>query len=107
MASLDRKRREVIGDALARAMADMPGFYMHSLNRSGFNHSGAMEIARRMVRELDHAGWQVKDLTREKVRDLEDQICMGLSMADCSRLASQSPEWAKQARDQVTLCVCN
>jgi hypothetical protein len=102
----NRKEQQVIGEALARAMDDAPLYVLRTLNQSGFNHSSAMEIARRMVRELDHAGWQPKEPGRHGVRQLEDQICFGLSMADCSRLASQSREWSNTARDQATKCIC-
>ena len=97
---------QVIGDALARAMFDAPLHVLRALNKDGFSNTEAMEIARRMVRELDHGGFNPKKLGAEGVRELEDQICLGLSMADCSRLASQSPEWAKQGRDQATKCIC-
>jgi hypothetical protein len=106
MASQDAKRRQVIGEALARAMYDAPLHVLRGLNKDGYSHSYAMEIARRMVRELDHAGWSPKEAGQSGLRDLEDQICFGLSMADCSRLGSQSPEWSKQARDQATKCIC-
>jgi hypothetical protein len=102
----DRKALQVIGEALARAMYDAPLHVLSTMNKDGFSQTAAMEIARRMVRELDHAGWNPKQLSREGVRQLEDQICLGLSMADCTRLASQSPEWSKQARDKATRCIC-
>ena len=66
-----------------------------------------MEIVRRMVRELDHAGWCVKSSSRREVMALEDNICFGLSMTDCVKLASQSAEWSKVARDQATLWICS
>jgi hypothetical protein len=105
MGNLDAKRRRVIGEALARATYDAPLYVLESLNKNGYSHTPAMEIARRMVRELDHAGWEPKEPGAAAVRQLEDQICFGLSMADCSRLGSQSPEWSKQARDGATKCI--
>lgn len=100
------KGKRVVGEALARAMYDAPLYVLRTLNKDGYSHSSAMEIARRMVRELDHAGWSVKSSNRGDRMKLEDSIAFGLSMADCSRLGSQSPEWSKTARDQATLCIC-
>lgn len=102
----NRKKARVIGEALARAMFDMPLFMLRPLNSNGFDHSSAMEIARRMVRELDHAGWQVKEAGRRNVMKVEDAITLALSMTDCQRLASQSPEWTRSARVQATKNIC-
>ncbi len=106
MGDLERKKRRVIGEALARAMFDAPLHTLRSLNQNGFSHTAAMEIARRTVRELHHAGWQPKETGARGVRNLEDEICMALSMIDCSRLASQSPEWSKEHRDKATQAIC-
>lgn len=100
------KAMQVIGEALGRAMYNTPELFLRTLNKSGYSRSPAMEIARRMVRELDHAGWQPKRGGREGVRELEDQICFGLSMADCSRLGSQDPGWSKKARFEAIRCIC-
>lgn len=104
--SLEQKQRLVIGDALARALYDCPLHVLRVLNSDGYDHSSAMEVARRMVRELDHAGWQVKGDRREVMR-LEDAICMALSTSNCQKLCSQSPEWARAARVKTTQNICN
>lgn len=100
------KGQRVIGEALARAVYDAPLHILRELNKNGYMHTDAMELARRMVRELDHAGWQVKDMSRRNVMTLEDCIVWGLSVSDCKKLASQSPEWQKKARDQAARNIC-
>ena len=52
MANLDRRKRQVIGDALARALYDAPLHVLHWMNKDGYSHSAAIEIARRTVRSL-------------------------------------------------------
>jgi len=66
-----------------------------------------MEIARRMVRELHHAGWEPKQGGAKGIRLLEDGICFGLSMANCSRLASQNEEWIRTASAKATRRICS
>jgi hypothetical protein len=44
--------------------------------------------------------------TRRDVMALEDAVSMALSMSDSKRLASQSPEWSKEARDLAAANIC-
>lgn len=100
------KAQKIISTALERAMASAPHYLLRGMQTEGNLHTFAMEIARRMVRELDHAGYNPKPLSAASLRDLEDQICEGLSMANFIRLASESPEWSKQARGHATRYIC-
>lgn len=102
----DKRGKQIIAEALARAMYDLPRFYLTTL-RKGYDHSTAMEIARRMVRELDHAGWRVKSGDRRDVMKLEDAIAFGMSISNCIKLASDDPSVSKPARDRTSKCICD
>ena len=106
MDELDATRKRIISEALIRAMNACPAPYLWTLNKQGFLYTPAMEIARLVVRELDHAGWQVKETSRRNLMELEDCITEGLSLSNCSRLASQNPQWIRKAREQTVLNIC-
>lgn len=79
-----------------------PRMYVANL-RKGENHSAGIEIARQMVRELDHIVWRVTSGSRRKVKDLGDAICLGLSMSDAVTLASDDPAENVSARDSAVI----
>jgi hypothetical protein len=121
MVAREGAAREIIRDALARALFDAAPEILDDLGGTALDGrprrcDGAQELARRVVAELDHAGWVLKsarDCTPETspVRrrlSLEDHVCFGITSAPFATraaLGSNDRDLAHKARGDVAAAI--
>jgi hypothetical protein len=103
------RQYELIREALARALFDADASIFDAFKRD-FDHTGALPLARRVVRELKRDGWVKKPGSgRRRDMELEDEIAFGISLAGKAALAnvaSDDRKTAGEGRAVVARKVC-
>ena len=118
--SKDIRRVSIVGRALARAVVDAPED-IFTAYADGDAYRGSGLLAQRVVRELKHAGFRLKDADARPMRPeremdlpgrmaLEDYVQMALDMAGAgtrSILKSYDRRNQRKAIDDLTEAICN
>lgn len=119
----DLQRHAIIGKAVARAVVDAPE-YMFEAFANGDVDRGSGFLARRIVTEIHHAGFCLKDADKKPFRPdedefeiapeqrmaLEDYVRLGLELTGVGTrviLKAHDRRNQRDAIDQVTEIICN